>query len=213
MTSYMLRNKCALITGAAQGIGRATAELFIRAGAKVVIADINDIEGQTTASALQEIAKDIESAEAYFVHTDISKSSDVQRAVQQTVAKFGKLDVAINNAAITPDRTSLFEFDEDYWRRVVDINLTGTAFCCKYEMQQMIKQGTKNASIINIASINAFRPQPKMPAYTATKHALVGLTKHAAMEGALDGIRVNLVAPGAIHVGLSSHLLQRRPNK
>ncbi|KAJ9210260.1 hypothetical protein DTO166G4_8111 [Paecilomyces variotii] len=208
MASHMLHNKCALITGAAQGIGRATAELFARAGAKVVIADINDIEGQTTVSALQEIAKDIESAEAYFVHTDISKSAEVQRAVQQTVQKFGKLDVAINNAAITPDRTSLFEFDEDYWRRVVDINLTGTALCCKYEMQQMIKQKTNNASIINIASINAFRPQPKMPAYTATKHALVGLTKHAAMEGAHHGIRVNLVAPGAIHTQMSAESLK-----
>lgn len=134
-----------------------------------------------------------------FVRTDISKSEDVQNLVAQAVARFGKLDVAINNAALTPDSTPLIDFDESYWSKLVDINLTGTALCCKWEMQQMIKQGSKG-SIVNIASINAFKPQSNMPAYTATKHAIIGLTKHAAMEGGPKGIRVNAIAPGAIFV-------------
>jgi len=189
----LLKGKVAIVTGGSQGMGKATASVFLRAGAKVVIADIKEEEGQKTATELSQ------HGDILFVRADISKSEDVQNLIAQTVAKFGKLDVAINNAAQTPDSTSLVDFDENYWRKLIDVSLTGTAICCKWEMQQMIKQGSK-ASIINIASINAFRPQPNMPAYTAAKHALIGLTKHAAMEGGKHGIRVNAIAPGAIFV-------------
>jgi glucose 1-dehydrogenase len=105
----------------------------------------------------------------------------------------------VNNAALTPDKTPLTDFDETYWDKLISINLTGTALCVKHEMKQFIAQGG-GGSIVNIASINAFKPQPNMPAYTAAKHALVGLTKHASMEGGPHGIRVNAVAPGAIFV-------------
>lgn len=188
----LLEGKVAIITGGAQGMGKATASVFLRAGAKVVIADLK-AEGEEAAKELSAFG------EVRFVQADISKSEDVQRLVAKTVEEFGRLDVAINNAALTPDQTALMEFDETYWRRVVDINLTGTALCCKYEMQQMKKQGSKG-SIVNIASINAYSPQPNMPAYTSAKHALLGLTKHAASEGGPSGIRVNAIAPGAIFV-------------
>ncbi|TVY86922.1 2,5-dichloro-2,5-cyclohexadiene-1,4-diol dehydrogenase [Lachnellula willkommii] len=197
----MLRGKVAIVTGGSQGMGKATASVFLRAGAKVVIADIKEDEGQKTASELSQYG------EILFVKADISKSEEVQSLVAQTVAKFGKLDVAVNNAALSPDNSPLVDFDESYWGKTIDINLTGTALCCKWEMQQMIKQGSK-ASIINIASINAFKPQPNMPAYTLAKHAILGLTKHAAMEGGQHGIRVNTVAPGAIFSDMSAAALK-----
>ncbi|ESZ91942.1 glucose 1-dehydrogenase [Sclerotinia borealis F-4128] len=197
----VLKGKVAIVTGGSQGMGKATASVFLRAGAQVVIADVKEAEGQATEKELSQFG------EIAFVRCDISKSADVQNLIAITVEKFGKLDVAVNNAAFTPDRTQLIEFDEDYWNNLVGINLTGTALCCKWEMQQMLKQGTKG-SIVNIASINAFRPQLYMPAYTATKHAIIGLTKHASMEGGPKGIRVNSVAPGAIFSDMSAAALK-----
>lgn len=197
----VLRGKVALVTGAAQGMGRATAEVFLKAGAKVVICDIKEKEGQEAAKELSHLG------EIIFIKADISKSTDVQNLIERTVAHFGRLDAAVNNAAMTPDNTSLVSFDEDYWSKLVSVNLTGTSLCCKYEMQQMIKQGGKG-TIVNIASINAFRPQPNMPAYTTTKHALIGLTKHAATEGGPHGIRINAVAPGAIYSEMSMAALK-----
>ncbi|KAI1407381.1 NAD(P)-binding protein [Hypoxylon sp. FL1857] len=197
----VLKGKVAIVTGAAQGMGRATAEVFLKAGAKVAICDIKEKEGQEVAAELSHFGDII------FVKTDISKSAEVRNLIEQTVARFGKLDAAVNNAAMTPDKTPLTEFDEDYWDKLTSINLTGTALCCKYEMQQMLRQGGKG-TIVNIASINAFRPQPNMPAYTACKHALIGLTKHAATEGGSHGIRINAIAPGAIYSEMSATALK-----
>lgn len=193
----VLKGKVAIVTGAAQGMGRATTEVFLKAGAKVVMCDIKEDQGQKVAEELSKLG------EVIFVKADISKGAEVRQLVEKTVAKFGKLDAAVNNAAMTPDNTPLIDFDETYWSKLTDINLTGTALCCKYQMQQMIKQGG-GGSIVNIASINAFRPQPNMPAYTSCKHALIGLTKHAATEGGPHGIRINAIAPGAIYVRNSS---------
>ncbi|KAL4928048.1 SDR family NAD(P)-dependent oxidoreductase [Aspergillus undulatus] len=197
----VLRDKVAIVTGGAQGMGKATASVFLRAGAKVVIADVKAEQGAQVAEELSV------HGEVRFVKTDISKSEDIQNLIAETVKAFGRLDVAINNAAMTPDQTALTEADEDYWRRLMDVNLTGTALCCKYEIQQMRKQGSKG-SIVNIASINAYMPQPNMPAYTAAKHGLLGLTKHAATEGGPTGIRVNTVAPGAIFSAMSAKALE-----
>ncbi|KAL2828011.1 hypothetical protein BDW59DRAFT_178956 [Aspergillus cavernicola] len=197
----VLKDKVAIVTGGAQGMGKATASVFLRAGAKVVIADVQAEQGTQVAEELSSLG------EVRFIRTDISKSEDIQNLIAETVGAFGRLDVAINNAAMTPDQTALTEADEDYWRRLIDVNLTGTALCCKHEMRQMRKQGSPG-SIVNIASINAYMPQPNMPAYTAAKHALLGLTKHAATEGGPTGIRVNTVAPGAIFSAMSSKALE-----
>ncbi|KAL3474273.1 hypothetical protein BJX99DRAFT_271802 [Aspergillus californicus] len=197
----VLRGKVAIVTGGAQGMGKATASVFLRAGAKVVIADIKAEQGAQVVEELSPLG------DVHFVQTDISKSADIQHLIAETVRVFGKLDVAINNAAMSPDKTALVEADEDYWRSLIDVNLTGSAICCKYEMQQMRKQGTPG-SIVNIASINAYSPQPNMPAYTAAKHGLLGVTKHAATEGGPSGIRVNTVAPGAIFSAMSAKALE-----
>ncbi|KAI1097378.1 NAD(P)-binding protein [Jackrogersella minutella] len=196
----VLKGKVAIVTGAARGMGKATAELFLKAGAKVVICDIREQDGQEVAAELSKLG------DVLFVKTDISKSADVQNLIEKTVAHFGRLDAAVNNAAMAPDKKPFVEFDEEYWNKLIGVNLTGTALCCKYEMQQMIKQGGKG-TIVNIASVNAFRPQPTMPAYTAAKHSLIGLTKHAATEGGAHGIRINAIAPGAIYSEMSAGAL------
>ncbi|MCM3179030.1 SDR family NAD(P)-dependent oxidoreductase [Cytobacillus horneckiae] len=192
MTFPVLEGKVAIITGAAMGMGEATAKLFAEAKAKVVVADFNEEKGKA-------VTEEINAAggEAAFVKVDISKSADVQKMVKFAVDTYGQLDVAVNNAALTPDDKPAAEFDEDYWNRLIAVDLTGTALCMKYELQQMEKQG-KGGSIINISSVSGYRPQPNNIAYVAAKHGVVGMTKVAAMEYGPQNIRVNSVAPGAI---------------
>jgi len=188
----VLEGKVAIVTGAAMGMGQATAVLFAEAGAKVVVADFNEEKGAETVAAIEAAGGD-----AFFVKVDISKSDQVKALVEATVAKYGRLDVAVNNAAITPDNALASEFDEDYWDRLMSIDLKGTALCLKYELQQLIAQGD-GGSIINISSVSGFRPQPGNIAYVSAKHAVVGMTKVAALENGAANIRVNSVAPGAI---------------
>ncbi|GAQ19766.1 glucose dehydrogenase [Oceanobacillus picturae] len=192
ITFPVLDGKVAIITGGAMGMGLATAKLFAEAKAKVVVADLNEDKGQAAVAEIEEIG-----GTAFFVKTDISKSEQVKSMVAQTVEKYGQLDVAVNNAALTPDNAPAAEFDEDYWDKLISIDLTGTALCMKYELQQMIEQG-QGGSIINISSVSGFRPQPNNIAYVAAKHGVVGMTKVAAMENGDKNIRVNSVAPGAI---------------
>jgi glucose 1-dehydrogenase len=192
MTFPVLEGKVAIITGAAMGMGLTTAKLFAEAKAKVVIADFNEKKGKAAVSEIE-----ANGGTAYFVKVDISKSDQVQDMVAKTVEKYGRLDVAINNAALTPDNAPASEFDEDYWNKLISIDLTGTALCMKYELQQMIKQG-QGGSIVNISSVSGFRPQPNNIAYVAAKHGVVGMTKVAALENGDKNIRVNSVAPGAI---------------
>lgn len=192
MTFPVLDGKVAIVTGAAMGMGLATAKLFAEAKAKVVVADFNEEKGQEAVAEIEATG-----GTAYFVKVDISKSEQVQNLVAKTVEKFGRLDVAVNNAALTPDNAPAAEFDEAYWDRLISVDLTGTALCMKYELQQMIKQGD-GGSIINISSVSGFRPQPNNIAYVAAKHGVVGMTKVAALENGPQNIRVNTVAPGAI---------------
>lgn len=192
MTFPVLEGKVAIVTGAAMGMGKETAILFAEAKAKVVIADFNEEKGQA-------VAEEIKAAggEASFVKVDISNSQDVQAMVKFAVDTYGKLDVAVNNAALTPDDKPAHDFDEDYWNRLIGVDLTGTALCLKYELKQMREQG-EGGSIINISSVSGFRPQPNNIAYVAAKHGVVGMTKVAALENGPLNIRVNSVAPGAI---------------
>lgn len=190
MTFPVLEGKVAIVTGAA--MGKATAELFSKAGAKVVVADFNEEKGAETVEEIKAAG-----GEAAFVKVDISNSEQVQSMVKFTVDTYGKLDVAVNNAALTPDDKPADEFDEDYWDRLMAVDLKGTALCQKYELQQMKKQG-HGGSIINISSVSGFRPQPNNIAYVAAKHGVVGMTKVAALENGPYNIRVNSVAPGAI---------------
>ncbi|RFU29322.1 hypothetical protein B7463_g7000, partial [Scytalidium lignicola] len=198
----VLQGKVAIITGGAMGMGKATAITFSKAGALVVVADVNEPLGKKTVEEIQ-----ASGGRAHFVKTEVSQSDSVKKLVDETVATFGKLDVAVNNAALTPDKTPTSDFDEEYFDRVIAVNLKGPALCVKWELQQMIKQG-HGGSIINIASINAFKPQYNMPAYTMSKHAVVGLTKTAALENGTRGIRVNTIAPGAILTEMSAASLK-----
>jgi NAD(P)-dependent dehydrogenase (short-subunit alcohol dehydrogenase family) len=192
MTFPILEGKVAIITGAAMGMGEATARLFAEAGAKVVVADFNAEKGQ---AVVDDIAAT--GAEALFVKVDISRADEVEGMVAATVERFGRLDVAVNNAALTPDNAPVSDFDEDYWDRLLAVDLKGTALSMKYEIRQLQKQG-EGGSIVNISSVSGFRPQPNNIAYVAAKHGVVGMTKVAALENGPANIRVNSVAPGAI---------------
>lgn len=192
MTYPVLEGKVAIVTGAAMGMGEATAELFAEAGAKVVLADYNVELGEQVTARLRDRGH-----EATFVATDISDPGQVEAMVAAAVAAYGRLDVAVNNAAITPDDKPAGEFDEEYWDRLMAVDLKGTALCLKYEIAQLVTQGG-GGSIVNISSVSGFRPQPQNIAYVAAKHGVVGMTKVAALEYGARGIRVNVVAPGAI---------------
>jgi NAD(P)-dependent dehydrogenase (short-subunit alcohol dehydrogenase family) len=192
MTFPVLEGKVAIITGAAMGMGEATARLFAEAGAKVAIADINGEKGQA-------VADDIVAAghEAIFVKVDISAAAEVEAMVATVVQTWGRLDAAVNNAAMLPLNSPLAELDEIQWDRLLAVDLKGTALCLKYEIRQMQAQGG-GGSIVNISSGAGFRPQWGLAAYVAAKHGVNGLTKVAAMENGPAGIRVNTVAPGAV---------------
>lgn len=192
MTFPVLQDKAAIITGAAMGMGEATAHLFAEAGAKVVVADMNEDKGREVVAAIEAAG-----GTALFQRVDISNSDQAKAMVDATVEQYGRLDAAVNNAALTPDDKPLAEFDETYWDRLMSIDLKGTALCMKWELQQMIRQGG-GGSIVNISSVSGFRPQPANPAYVAAKHGVNGLTKVAALENGALNIRVNTVAPGAI---------------
>ncbi|MEH0982592.1 SDR family NAD(P)-dependent oxidoreductase [Micromonospora sp. CPCC 205556] len=196
MTFPVLADKVAIVTGAAMGMGEETAKLFAEAGARVVVADFNEEKGRAVAAAIEQSG-----GEALYIKVDISDSRQVQALIDQTVAHYGRLDVAVNNAAISPDNALVEDFDENYWDRLMSIDLKGTALTLKYELQQMVKQGG-GGSIVNIASVSAFRPQGGDVAYVSAKAAVVGMTKVAAVENGQHGIRVNAVAPGAIDTAM-----------
>lgn len=187
-----LNDKVAIVTGAAMGMGKAAALLFAEAGAKVVVADFNEEKGQETVDEIKAAGH-----EAAFVKVDVSVEEDVKHMVEFTVETYGKLDVALNNAALTPDDKPLAEMDFAYYERLMSVDLNGVALCLKYEIKQMVEQG-HGGSIINVSSVSGIRPQPGNPGYIAAKHGVIGLTRSAAFDYSPQGIRVNAVAPGAI---------------
>lgn len=188
----VLQDKVAIVTGAAQGMGEATARLFAQAGAKVVLADFNEELGQQVTDSIK-----ADGGEASFIKVDVSNEEQVEAMVKFAVDTYGELNAAVNNAARAPDQANIEDFDPDVWDGIMAVDLKGVALCLKYEIRQLKKQG-KGGSLINIASVSGFRPQPQTAAYNSAKHGVVGLTKTAALEVGLDGIRVNAVAPGAI---------------
>jgi NAD(P)-dependent dehydrogenase (short-subunit alcohol dehydrogenase family) len=192
MPAGPLEGKVAIVTGAAMGMGEATARVFAAAGAQVLVTDINPELGQATAERIEQ-----DGGSASFCMTDVSKAADAEAMVRTAVERYGRLDCAVNNAAVTPDTHPIAELDEAEWDRILAVDLKGVALCLKYELSQMLSQGGGGA-IVNIGSVSSFRPQPANAAYTAAKHGVLGLTKVASLENAPQGIRVNTVAPGAI---------------
>lgn len=197
-----LNNKVAIITGAAMGMGMETAKLFAEEGAKVIVADFNEEAGNTV---VKEILAN--GGTAAFCKVDISKASQVEEMVKFAVNTYGRLDCAVNNAALKPDNNKFEDLDEVYWDQLQAVDLKGTALCMKYEIRQFVSQGGGGA-IVNISSINAFKPTTGNPAYQAFKHGVVGLTKAAAFEYGIQGIRINSIAPGAIRTPMLTAALQ-----
>lgn len=181
-----------LITGGGSGIGRATALAFASTGYPVVLADLDEEAGRATADEIM-----LRGGHAHFARTDVSRPDEVEVVVAAAVEHYGFLGCAVNNAACPPDRERIVDADVARFRHVLEINLTSVLLCLKYEIAQMLEQGS-TGSIVNIGSIRSFRAQPGSPAYTAAKHAIIGLTRSAALECAGANVRVNAVCPGAI---------------
>ena len=187
-----LAGKVALITGGTSGIGRDTAILFAKHGAKVALTGRRKEEGEETAKLARAAGGD-----AIFLQGDVSKTADVQMFVQKTVERFGRLDVAFNNAGIEGKWIPIAEMPEEIFDQVSAINIRGVWLCLKYEMQQMLKQGGGGA-IVNMSSVVGLMGNAGSSAYCASKHAVIGLSRTAALEGAAHGIRVNTVCPAVI---------------
>ena len=188
--------KVALVTGSGGGIGLATAKAFAEAGAKVVIAEISTKLGEAAAQAISG-----KGAEAVFVQTDVSNTASVANMVERTVATFGRLDYAINNAGIDPELTPTADWDEAVFDRIQSINLKGVFLCMKHEIPQMLKQG--GGAIVNVASIAGVTAVANKPSYTASKHGVVGMTKAASLQYARQGIRINALCPGGVETQIT----------
>lgn len=192
--------KVALVTGGASGIGRATALAFGRAGASVVIADVSVDGGHATAAMIVE-----NGGKALFVQANVTRAAEVENLLDKTVYHYGRLDCAVNCAALQAAPARLDELDEDEFDRLMAVNVKGVWLSMKYQLRQMVKQG--GGAIVNLSSSYGLVGAPLQGAYAASKHALAGLTKSAAAEYAKDGIRVNAVSPGAVRTPMLARVI------
>ncbi|CAG4887607.1 SDR family NAD(P)-dependent oxidoreductase [Paraburkholderia saeva] len=188
-----------LITGALTGIGRATALAFAREGARVVVSGRRANEGQKLADALRALG-----TEAEFIQSDVRFEDEVRNLVEKTVARFGRLDIAVNSAGTEGESGPVTDRTPEGYAAVFDTNVLGTLLSMKHEMRAMMAQG--GGSIVNISSTMGSRGAANASLYVASKHAVEGLTRSAAIEGAVAGVRVNAVAPGPVETAMLDRL-------
>lgn len=199
-------DKVVLITGAGNGIGRATALAFAQQGASVVVADMNRDDGEKTTAMITQAG-----GAATFILCDVTKDHDVQSMVNVTLETYGKLDIAFNNAGIEIEQSKLADGDEATYDKIMDVNVKGVWRCMKYQIPALLQQST--SAIVNTASIAGLGAAPKMSIYSASKHAVIGLTKSAAVEYGKKGLRVNAICPAVIDTEMFRRATQNDPQK
>lgn len=190
-----LKNKVAIVTGGASGIGKAVCELFVKHGAKVAIADMQEEAGKELATKLN-----AQHEAAIFVKTDVSDSESCRKMVEITVDHFGHLDIGINNAGVSDGETATGDKDINQWNKIIDINLNGVFYCMRYQIPEILKQ--RGGAIVNMGSILSQVGFATASAYVAAKHGVLGLTRNAALEYASEGIQINAIGPAFINTPL-----------
>ena len=190
------QGKIALITGGSSGIGRATAIAFAREGAKVVVAGRREEEGKETIRLIEKAG-----SEGIFVKTDVTKEPEVKALIDKAVATFGRIDCAFNNAGVLGTVAPLAQQKLEDYEFIMDVNVKGVVFCMKHEIAHMLKNG--GGAIVNNSSVGGLVGFPGVAIYVASKHAVLGLTKTAALEVAKSGIRINAVSPAAIQTDMA----------
>jgi NAD(P)-dependent dehydrogenase (short-subunit alcohol dehydrogenase family) len=195
----LFEGKVALVTGGGSGIGQAACHLYAREGAKVVVSDIDDKRGDEMVRTIQE-----KSGDAIFVRADVSKPEDCHAMVAAALEKYGRLDIAFNNAGIGGEANLTADYSVEGWQNVIAVNLSSVFYCMKYEIPAMLQNG--GGAIVNMASILGRVAFQNSPAYVAAKHGVVGLSKNAAVEYAKQGLRINSVGPAFIRTPLIAGL-------
>lgn len=199
----------ALVTGAASGIGRAAAEHFAAAGARVAVVDIDEAGGQETVERIENAG-----GTALFLRVDVTDEAAVEQMVARTVERFGRLDCALNNAGISDSACAFIDLEATAWSRMITIDLTSVFLCMKHELRQMLRQEPvrgRRGAIVNTASGAGIVPAPGQPHYTAAKHGVLGLTKAAAQEYYGQGIRTNAICPGLTETKMVRAFLASSP--